>query len=557
MAEVEGILALIDELRSEDRNAKLHAINHMTKIAEAIGKERTQEELVPFILELIEDTDDEILLALAKVTCTLQNYLEGEVHCLLDPLITLAGNEEAIVRDAAIESVKNIMPLLSEQDCTDVLLPLLKNAAASEFYSSRISSCALIPQCYEKTNDEIRKELIALFIELVQDDTPMVRRASGQNLNLFLGYISEQQHKKEIMQCFTSLISDTNESVRQVVLTNCLEMQEESSTVLNVLKGCAFDKSWRIRYAFAENIMTVSTLKSFETIVLDFIQLLRDVEPEVRSIAIDQLPKLASKITLDLFRSKVVPTFEALAKDPSQHVKLSLISTLCQISEYLGVDVSIQEILPVINQLLRDEAYEVRIGFTDNLDTLSNAIQKDKVGVFVVPILKQLMADTQWRVRLGVVKYIPQLGALLGQAEFDEKLGQLMQTWIEDSAFTIRQTTLESYKNLSESFGLEWVRTNVTPVLKTLQAHQIFTKRMTAILILDVLRNELDRSEMITILKVMANDRVPNVRFNVAKLLKKMGSGPDSSEIKLILDGLVGDEDGDVRYYAIDAAKAS
>jgi len=36
------------------------------------------------------------------------------------------------------------------------------------------------------------------------------------------------------------------------------------------------------------------------------------------------------------------------------------------------------------------------------------------------------MADTQWRVRLGVVKYIPQLGALLGQAEFDEKLGQLM-----------------------------------------------------------------------------------------------------------------------------------
>ena len=80
---------------------------------------------------------------------------------------------------------------------------------------------------------------------------------------------------------------------------------------------------------------------------------------------------------------------------------------------------------------------------------------------------------------------------------------------------------------------------------------------MTAILILDVLRNELDRSEMITILKVMANDRVPNVRFNVAKLLKKMGSGPDYSEIKSILDGLVGDEDGDVRYYAIDAQKAS
>ena len=87
--------------------------------------------------------------------------------------------------------------------------------------------------------------------------------------------------------------------------------------------------------------------------------------------------------------------------------------------------------------------------------------------------------------------------------------------------------------------------------------HTVFTKRMTAILILDVLREELDRASVLSILKEMAGDKVPNVRFNVAKLLKKMSTGSNSGEIREILDSLVGDEDGDVRYYARDAIKAA
>jgi hypothetical protein len=117
-----------------------------------------------------------------------------------------------------------------------------------------------------------------------------------------------------------------------VVLQNCLETSEETSTILNVLKGCAFDRSWRIRYSFAENITAVKHFAAFEQIVLDFTQLLRDSEPEVRSIAIEQLPKLANLISVETFRAKIVPSFDGLAKDPSQHVKLSLIHTLCQIA---------------------------------------------------------------------------------------------------------------------------------------------------------------------------------------------------------------------------------
>ncbi|MEE4247379.1 MAG: HEAT repeat domain-containing protein [Kangiellaceae bacterium] len=116
-AEVESVLALIDELRSEDRNAKLHAITNLSKIGEAIGSERTKEELVPFVVELIEDTDSEILLALARATSGLSDFLRPtDVSCLLEPLMALAGNEETVVREEAIKSVKGIVPRLSEAD---------------------------------------------------------------------------------------------------------------------------------------------------------------------------------------------------------------------------------------------------------------------------------------------------------------------------------------------------------------------------------------------------------------------------------------------------------
>lgn len=74
--EIESILCLIDELKSEDHNTRLHAINNLHLIAEAVGPERTEDELVPYIVELLEDDNEEVLLALANKLGELRNYLQ-------------------------------------------------------------------------------------------------------------------------------------------------------------------------------------------------------------------------------------------------------------------------------------------------------------------------------------------------------------------------------------------------------------------------------------------------------------------------------------------------
>ena len=60
------IAVLIDELRAEEQKKRVSAIKNLHTICVALGAERTRNELLPYILELLED-DEEVLCALADV----------------------------------------------------------------------------------------------------------------------------------------------------------------------------------------------------------------------------------------------------------------------------------------------------------------------------------------------------------------------------------------------------------------------------------------------------------------------------------------------------------
>lgn len=59
---------LIDDLSSEDPNAKLHSIQRLGQIANLLGPERVVDELVPMLVELIDkiDSNPELMMHLAE-----------------------------------------------------------------------------------------------------------------------------------------------------------------------------------------------------------------------------------------------------------------------------------------------------------------------------------------------------------------------------------------------------------------------------------------------------------------------------------------------------------
>lgn len=98
------IAVLIDELHAEDQKKRINSINKLSTICVALGPERTRNELLPFVLELMED-DEEVLSALATALGTLLDLVGGAAQAdhLLKVLERLCQIEEISVRQKVIK----------------------------------------------------------------------------------------------------------------------------------------------------------------------------------------------------------------------------------------------------------------------------------------------------------------------------------------------------------------------------------------------------------------------------------------------------------------------
>lgn len=63
------IAVMIDELKSADQQKRINSVKNLGTISIALGPERTRQELLPYILELMDD-EEEVLLVLAEILPT-------------------------------------------------------------------------------------------------------------------------------------------------------------------------------------------------------------------------------------------------------------------------------------------------------------------------------------------------------------------------------------------------------------------------------------------------------------------------------------------------------
>lgn len=138
---------------------RLNSIKKLSTIALALGVERTRSELIPFLTETIYD-EDEVLLALAEQLGNFTTLVGGPEHayCLLPPLESLATVEETVVRDKAVESLRNVAQQHSPADLETHFVPLVQRLAAGDWFTSRTSACGLF-----SVSTSNRQERIVVF----------------------------------------------------------------------------------------------------------------------------------------------------------------------------------------------------------------------------------------------------------------------------------------------------------------------------------------------------------------------------------------------------------
>ncbi|WVQ82727.1 hypothetical protein IAT38_004859 [Cryptococcus sp. DSM 104549] len=580
--DVYPIHLLMDELKSDDVVLRLSSIRRLSTIALALGPSRTRDELIPFIQYQLDD-EDEVLLVLAEELGNFAEYVGGKeyAYTVLGPLENLTAVEETLVREKAAESISKLSTLLSPQALEEHFLPILRRLATGDWFTSRTSACALFAAPYGNAPPAMQDEMRRMFSQLCADDTPMVRRATAKALGPLTKAVAEipAQHSlliSDINPIYRKLAADDQDSVRLltipdlIALASSLTNEEVKTHLLEPMRVSITDKSWRVRYMVANEFVGLAEGVG-ESIVRDelvsaFVGLLKDNEAEVRTAAAGQIPGFAKLVDKEVILARLLPCVRELSSDSSQHVRASVAMQISGLAPLLGKDSTIEHLLPLFLQLLKDEFSDVRLNLIGKLDVVNDVIGIERLSKALLPAIMELAEDKQWRVRQAIIEYIPLLAQQLGVDFFDDQLGQLCMSWLGDTVFSIREAATINLKKLTDVFGVEWAKTTIIPKVLEMGTHQNYLYRMTTIFAITTMAPSLNtpiiRDTVLDSALNLANDAIPNIRFNVAKCLETLAAvlagSAEGGEIvtrRIVpaLKKLQEDSDADVRYFATKA----
>jgi len=413
------------------------------------------------------------------------------------------------------------------------------------------------------------------YFRLCSDETAMTRRQAANVLGGIAEVLAGDPVMSEIFQAFEKLSKDEQDSVRIPSVNNCITLGKLNKSpvwqqqVMTVVKACAEDKSWRVRYMVADlakQLCEVFEAHAKTGIVPLFLKLLSDQEMEVRTIASARIAAIAQlHPTKDFLESLMTPMEKlTLPRELSSSVRVSLAGSVLSLTSIFGSKLTADYLMSVCLTLIRDDCSDVRLKLIDTLGDLSSIVGAEEVLQSLLPAIKELAKDRQWRVRVAVLDSMPDLAKSLGEARFMQELHALFMTWLVDTVYAVRSSAARNYKRLCEVFGASWSEVKVVPQLTSMLSHKNYLYRVSAIpcvgVLAEVVSNQFLEKELVPMLVKIASDPVPNVRLNVAKTIKNMHKISSSvcrkslqTQLQPCLRKMVTDEDPDVKFFASSA----
>ncbi|CAD8070753.1 unnamed protein product [Paramecium primaurelia] len=570
--EEEDCTIFIEELKSDDPNLKINAVTKIVSIAQILGPARTCSELIPYLIDIIEeqDNEDEFLIKLAQELVNLKPHTGASPHLLNVPLEILSSMEEPLVREKAVESLLLLAEDMPDSFFENHFFQIIQQLGQWDNFPSRISAASLFPLTYKHVSFEKKTILWELYKQLCGDETPMVRRVCAGVLSDLAKIKCQTQ---QLLTIWETLLKDPVDSVKIKAIEGSQQMlkliddNNELDTHIQTYFALADprEKSWRVRYTVPECLESIidivvklnkdkSILKSKAVPI--FQQLLKDTEPEVRSITVMTIYHLLKEIP-STFKDQFLPYFQALSTDTSQHVRMSLAEQICKISKQYSVQVVIQTFIPLISTLIKDDVVEIKIKLAYNLDQLSQIIGPENSIKHLIPLVTSFATEKQWRFRLEMMSIIPKLLKVAGYDSFLELQEIYLDKGVLNHYQAIRDQAIENLIPICENFGYEKIRDFVLKCISKQFEQPNYIFRVSAMHSIIKLRDILSIDDLLNLFQDITsksiNDKVPNVRLNIFKLFTAIQDKLDDStqnEFKNKTRFLQQDDDKDVQFYA-------
>ena len=298
-----------------------------------------------------------------------------------------------------------------------------------------------------------------------------------------------------------------------------------------------------------------------ETVLPVYTALLRDAEAEVRTAAAAQVGAVGAAVPAALAEARLLPCVRELAADASERVRCAVALAAPALAPRVGRAHSAAMVGDVVLPLLDDACADVRINVLARLHLVVRALSAEGASQSLLPAVVALAQHPQWRVRLAVLELLPVLAADFGLRAFAPRLGELCVSWLHDSVHAVRAAAVAAVGRLTAVYGPDWTQTAILPSALLLHSNPAYLHRLTTLAVITELAPlvgaPVATNTLLPIVLRMSQDRVPNVRFNVAAALQHMVPhlDPDTVQhrVRPCLEALLQDADNDVKLFATKA----
>ena len=572
---------VIESLKSDYQPIRLFCAKRLTDLGNILGIVRIEDELIPFITDLILnfENDGEILGEYSNQILNLLKILKKNNRLSfigIRSLEILSGNDDEIVRQTAINNLSKLIELLDEQIITNEIFPLMKRLIENDL-KTKMSCCYLFPIVYPKLeNQDIKKELLQVYSEISKDESPSVRRAAADNIKFFCK-VEENEVIGLLFKLYNEFIKDPVDIVKIYTiqstpdLLNKLSINLQENLILNFTKSMAEERAWRVKYSaiecivkISENINIISFEKKYVSILMLF---LKDSEPEVKCAVLNYFDKFINHISINTFKTNFLPLFKNISNDNNIHVRSSYANTLLKCIPYFKQDEQlINNIIPMMNKFLKDEIVEVQYATIENLDKIILLSKNDEsiIEKYIMPIIKEGMSEEKkWRFRYiiagNILKIISDIDKKIIETYFLNVIFKLFG----DHAYDIRILIWKIIEKLANIMDNNFMEIKIWELQKEQMKSSNYILRISAMKSIEYLKKYYNKEFIINtiiphIVTNLKGDKIPNVKFSACEVLASLVIFLDKEEkskkfVEDFLKGFLNDKDEDVVFFSKNA----
>lgn len=286
----------------------------------------------------------------------------------------LCSDDMPMVRN---DAYRNLVPLIDNMQSHQLILaytkPLLEQLCNELMENMRQSLVDITMKIAQKIDDESKQDIVPQFIKAaVDDDSWRVRKHLAEQLAGICTHLHRDRIVEDVEPLFIKLLQDSEPQVRKSTilgLGKILETTDGPSFAKPLIGGAiqalAQDSVGEVREALAEQISYLGVHLDKNVAKEKLLPILKklagDESAQTRLNLCSKLSNVSAILGVELFETDILPLLKEVTVHQKWRVRNSIVQNIASIGIQMGRDIFARHRLrEVLVQSLKDPAYNVR-----------------------------------------------------------------------------------------------------------------------------------------------------------------------------------------------------